>query len=655
MDVDMQDFSQKLQAVGDERIERLFGLWEELGIDEQGREDRSQTVLKHVTDLMDKMVNEEIKAKKKILDSLEYHTKHALKLSKELGISFDVPDNGLVLVQYERAVRHEAKRLTDLKEERLEEVRVLRKSDEELCARLGMDPFYISSTNVPDADKLQELKNHIASLEDTLLNRMKEVEHIRDSIIKLYETLETEPSTDFEREIICESLDRFVLSAKNVENVSRIHADLEDRLKSNQREVCECVEKIDALYERLQMDMHEKFDFLANNKGHSSGVIFTLKEEICRLEEIKKANIEKFIVNIRNELHQLWDDCYYTEEQRNLFQPLHSTDFSEALLESHEQEVKALKEHFEVHRELFSKVSKRQEVWNKFMELERKAKDPSRLMNARGNSLLMEEKERNKVNKTLPRIEEELHGLIKAWESENGRVFLVHGVIFEEFIENQKEDHIQQLELEKQARDQAKKKTIMQETRFGARPSTPAKLKQSTLSNKTNSIKKTPGSSRILSRINTGLAMMRSPRGGRTPKNKESETPTGTKSNASLRQKRRDSYGIKRDAKKSAKTATAKTKMEKGARGVLSELDHSIVTGGTPQNFTLNSVDYKQFNKGNFLNSTKAEPDNLPGFMTPTAAAKNKMFKTPTTTGSTRSLSRFRTPSSSKKNLPFLK
>ena len=30
----------------------------------------------------------------------------------------------------------------------------------------------------------------------------------------------------------------------------------------------------------------------------------------------------------------------------------------------------------------------------------------------------------------------------------------MHGVIFEEFIENQKEDHIQQLELEKQARDQ---------------------------------------------------------------------------------------------------------------------------------------------------------------------------------------------------------
>ena len=40
------------------------------------------------------------------------------------------------------------------------------------------------------------------------------------------------------------------------------------------------------------------------------------------------------------------------------------------------------------------------------MELERRAKDPTRLMNSRGNQLLQEEKERNKVNKALPRIEQ---------------------------------------------------------------------------------------------------------------------------------------------------------------------------------------------------------------------------------------------------------
>ena len=87
-------------------------------------------------------------------------------------------------------------------------------------------------------------------------------------------------------------------------------------------------------------------------------------------------------------------------------------DFTEDLLEKHEEEVASMKLNYEQHKELFTRVAQRQEVWSKFMELERKAKDPSRLMNARGNSLLLEERERNKVNKALPRIEQELQALI---------------------------------------------------------------------------------------------------------------------------------------------------------------------------------------------------------------------------------------------------
>ena len=58
-------------------------------------------------------------------------------------------------------------------------------------------------------------------------------------------------------------------------------------------------------------------------------------------------------------------------------------------------------------------------------------------MNARGNNLLMEEKERNKVNKALPRLEAELHELISNWEAAQGREFLVGGTNFTAFIANQ--------------------------------------------------------------------------------------------------------------------------------------------------------------------------------------------------------------------------
>ena len=50
-------------------------------------------------------------------------------------------------------------------------------------------------------------------------------------------------------------------------------------------------------------------------------------------------------------------------------------------------------------------------------------------------------------------------------------------VSFKDFIEQQKLDHIEALEAEKQAREKAKKETLLQETRYGAKPSTPARLK----------------------------------------------------------------------------------------------------------------------------------------------------------------------------------
>ena len=145
-------------------------------------------------------------------------------------------------------------------------------------------------------------------------------------------------------------------------------------------------------------------------------------------------------------MHCLWDKCFYSPEQRNNFRywyaffmyivhsffhsPLHCIEFTEELLEEHEEEAKRLKKYLDENKELFDRVAMRQEVWNKFMELERRAKDPSRLMNARGNSLLQEEKERNKVNKALPRIEEELHELIEEWEANNGGQFKVGGVLY---------------------------------------------------------------------------------------------------------------------------------------------------------------------------------------------------------------------------------
>jgi hypothetical protein len=45
-----------------------------------------------------------------------------------------------------------------VQEERLREVRALRRQDEDLCQRLAMDPYYLSSTTVPTTQQMEALK-----------------------------------------------------------------------------------------------------------------------------------------------------------------------------------------------------------------------------------------------------------------------------------------------------------------------------------------------------------------------------------------------------------------------------------------------------------------------------------------------------------------
>jgi len=644
----MESLSENLN----EGLVELQSLWEEIGLDEKTQKDRNDTVQSHFRGLLDRMISEEKGLKKKLIDSLEGSMKICHKLSKEMGVSFEEPDESLVLIKLEHAMRVEAKKLKDMKDARMSEVLVLRKQDEELCQRLGMDPYYVSSTTVPTTYQMDGLKDHIRSMEDEKFARLEQFVHMKESILNLYQELETEPGTDLEREVACEETERFVLSSTNLSQVSNILKHLKDVVKNNQKTVMEAVEKIDSLYERLQLDMNEKFHFLAETQGHSPSVISRLQSEINRLEEIKKANIEKFVNNLRNELHSLWDKCFYSPDQRNSFSPLHCIEFTEELLEEHEAEAQRLKVYLEENKELFDKVAARQEVWNKCMELERRAKDPSRLMNARGNSLLQEEKERNKVNKALPRLEEELQDLIEAWEENNGEQFKVGGVSFKAFIQQQREEHAQQLEAEKQARERAKKETLLQETKYGAKPSTPAKLKGHNSTAKTpRKLGQTPTASRIISKVSSAVATMRSPRAGRVAKGTSPRLggKPQSKNNSTLKQKRRSSYGIKRSEKKNKKAVAASE--NKIRKGVLTENNYTLVGNDTvirssqKSNLSVasNVPDYANFKRGTMLNSTEAVTPEVvktnhrtPSYMTPTQAATNRMFKTPTTPASRR-------------------
>eukprot|EP00095_Tigriopus_kingsejongensis_P005783 snap_masked-scaffold698_size109766-processed-gene-0.10 protein:Tk05783 transcript:snap_masked-scaffold698_size109766-processed-gene-0.10-mRNA-1 annotation:"protein regulator of cytokinesis 1-like" len=97
------------------------------------------------------------------------------------------------------------------------------------------------------------------------------------------------------------------------------------------------------------------------------------------------------------------------------------------------------------------------------LELEAKQKDPDHLLKARGNTLLLEERDRKRVNRQLPKIEDELMEDLAQYLELNGRPFLVGGVSPSRLAED-----------EKQAKLQARKQQNFHETIYGSKPMTPA-------------------------------------------------------------------------------------------------------------------------------------------------------------------------------------
>lgn len=53
-----------------------------------------------------------------------------------------------------------------------------------------------------------------------------------------------------------------------------------------------------------------------------------LQLEVDRLEELKMQNMKKVIEAIRVELAQYWDQCFYSQEQRQAFAPYYAGSYT---------------------------------------------------------------------------------------------------------------------------------------------------------------------------------------------------------------------------------------------------------------------------------------------------------------------------------------
>ncbi|XP_061117716.1 protein regulator of cytokinesis 1-like isoform X1 [Conger conger] len=431
---------------------RLADIWDSIGIMEDQRVERMQTVKKHIEGLLNQMISEEEYLKRRIGNDITTFQKQLEILSQEMSMEPFEFEEGLTVLQTEKSLRLQVEALEKERSGRLEELRSLQRQDEDLCQELNASVYYVPAGSLPTRAELQELRGHVQSLSEEKRSRVVVFSGLREDIRLVMGQMGHEPETSLEEDAVCDDADIFLLTHENINALQLLLCQLEMKRKSLTALRDELEAKAVCLWRRLECPEQEQREFHHNLHGTLSDQITQWQIELDGLSMLQKARLEEVTEKIRLELVEAWDRCMLSPKQREPFN-IHfcSGNLTEELLSRHDEELLQVKTFYEKARPLLETV----EMWNKnwvlFQDFEKKASDPNRFSN-RGGTLLKEAKERVRVQKLLPKLEEELKTRVEAWEKEYGTVFLVWGQRATDYITGQLEEHQQQRGKEKNER-----------------------------------------------------------------------------------------------------------------------------------------------------------------------------------------------------------
>ncbi|XP_008302137.1 protein regulator of cytokinesis 1b isoform X1 [Stegastes partitus] len=452
----------------------LKDIWEEIGIPEDQRLQRTNVVKNHIKSLLDMMIKEEESLKKRLITSIEACRTDMEKLCLELQLPVFEEEEGVTMLQQEKNIRTQVEALMKERTQRMQQLKLLLEQDQDLVDIMCSMPYGIAADIVPSMEQLENFRQHIANQNIEKAKRHAEFVDVKKQIILHMQELDHIPETSFEKDVVCEDEDSFCLSRDNITSLKLLLCQLEER-KAEIEATCESHrEKIQQLWDRLQTPQEEREAFNEHMVTSRKRNLEALQAEVQRLEELKLLNIRNVTEAIRSEVAVFWEKCFFSIDQRQDFAPYFSEDFTEELLSLHDAEIERLKQHYEDHKELFDGVHRWEESWRLFLELEKKATDPARFTN-RGGNLLKEEKQRSELHKSLPKLEKKLKAQIDTWEGEQGREFLVNGQKFLQYVEEQWELHRIEKEKEKQERHLKKSKQTEEDMLYGTAVRTPTK------------------------------------------------------------------------------------------------------------------------------------------------------------------------------------
>ncbi|XP_050397796.1 protein regulator of cytokinesis 1 isoform X1 [Patella vulgata] len=459
----------------DSALNKLYTIWDVIGIADDAVKARAETVSLHLTNLLEEMVQEEDSLRQRLQDSISQYLDQVKSICQELKLPVYTTPTSLTMIQKEKDLRMKMEALTREKNNRMAEMNTLKEQDQRLCEILCMTPYYIPSGTVPSKEQIKELEKHVTTLQAQKEKRHADFISTKKSIVKILNELEQDPDSSFQKEVVSEAEESFILSSDNLDKLKALQQQLTTQ-KAEIKQTCDDLWlSVKSLWDRLDISESERQQFCTGKEGYKSKVLQALREEILRCEQLKLQNIQRFVEGIRKELTEWWDKCFYSADQREHFEMVFTEEeFTEELLGIHERELEKVKDYYQQNRELLDKMAQRESLFKDMLEAEKKARDPNRFNN-RGGKLLQEEKARKKIAKDLPKVEETVKAAIAEWEKENARTFLVGGVNYDTYIAEQWQMYEESKVKEKEQRHILRAKQTVEEMHYGSKPTTPVK------------------------------------------------------------------------------------------------------------------------------------------------------------------------------------
>jgi len=400
----------------------LEKLWVKMGLSNDEIDERIKTVNDKITKITTEMVECDIDNMKMIEENCDVLKQKILDLQEKLS-SRDLqvlPSKSSTLMEQYNNLKQFLMRLEKKRAEIMEQFRPLMEEEKALAQKLDMLLVVVDEDAIPDEDLKFKIEENIRKMNLVKEDRELRMFKMKEQVVQLLDTLGIDMNATSLSAVLDGDSMGYSLRPGDLKKVELSIEEFTKELDNKRIEVKTLIREIFRLYARLNISPSGFHILLSSGKMDDVDNLIQeqklneLKMEKVRLIRIMEKNVKDVLDNAMVEVSVLWKECYVGEQEKSAFIAKIGSYSDEHVkkLEVVDHEIAGLNAFYTKHKKTFQIFSKFMELCELAKDLKERLQDPSRLFKSRGQTLLIEEQDRKKVN-TIPKRKDELLALVE--------------------------------------------------------------------------------------------------------------------------------------------------------------------------------------------------------------------------------------------------